>query len=439
MIVDCFNSDQFEFLIEYANRLSLNHQMAQRIRGACQRNLTFTFKVAALTKTWADSYTVDGRPVYHTKREPSKNDQPIARPRNGAYAFQKLLLYSKTWLEDIDFVVDLCHLRLHGWLKYLIRERHMDNLWFEKQGEKRVYPRTINSAGLGFIETDFPIYDLSAAALIWLTLTRLEQFLQQIDSSMDAAQDLSSQETIAKRQSIQHSLEFHKVDLSPSRVQSDILRSFILSMDDPTISTENKSHLKAKLHQCVNEKQMSPDDVAKAQSHYESEDEKKAATISMEDESVFSYAYFITSTRSVERLSLSIPHRYLVEAAISGLFDRDECSQSAWQATLRLHLPDLMNATDTPALALNIWMEKNGIHATPISNDMRDMCLKRIDCTMYSIGFFAELSSSHGEVRQSINSWPSTYEIAILILRILLDSMFSIYESQYFILTCADC
>ena len=231
------DSFQFRFLMQCQKYLDTACngrdsvlELVNRIRAACKGHLIWAFKVAKYTETWR-RYDGVGSAFTDTDSEDSFEKSSLSRCLQGAYNLLKLDLYFSTYGEQYELILELLDSKMDEWLSYVVHTRHMENLWVERETTEILEPPHNASRDGGSIEKSCPQYHLSDFTLLWMALYRLEMLLQSIENVMNCRNDVrgGSHSRIKELRKIFNSYQGR---LSPQRVQSNIIDTFKISMEE---------------------------------------------------------------------------------------------------------------------------------------------------------------------------------------------------------------
>ena len=123
------------------------------------------------------------------------------------------------WQDEWESVLELMHLKMKEWLLYLVRTRHMSNLWVEREGIEKIKPQhdSISRSDAEQQQTStldyssdatynwkydtsnaFPQYFLSDFTSLWLALSYLEKLIQSMGRIIKS-RNLKQQDPIRHR------------------------------------------------------------------------------------------------------------------------------------------------------------------------------------------------------------------------------------------------
>ncbi|KAL8651582.1 MAG: hypothetical protein Q9226_004643 [Calogaya cf. arnoldii] len=388
------------------------HQLAllERIKATCRGHLVWVFKIAKFNDTWASVYPVRG---FEDDNTPSENQISPSRAIEGAYHFSKLWLYLSTWHADWDFVLDLLHSKLNGWLGYLACSRHMDNLWVERQGYELLRPYDTISADCArdTISGDyagtsqwFPEYQLSDFTMLWLALQQIDYLITSLGNNADMQSKEADDPVKHKFNGVRQAFEESQKSLGSHKIRSCVLETFIISTqggsrtqataDEKAINYPDANGFNTARTTVPTDVSPTGDDLNSFRSF---EASKVARKILAYRRTVSEYGFVIQST------DIST-----IEAAIAGFFnDSDEHVVGAWQENLELQLERSISSFESPGrVALTLFAANFGYKlGNPQDANVKKECLSRLTMALYDSGVFAQTIVE--DAPETMRSWVS--------------------------------
>ncbi|KAL8850495.1 MAG: hypothetical protein Q9221_004543 [Calogaya cf. arnoldii] len=399
---------QFKFLTQIQKHIAETHHqeehqlaLMERIKTTCRGHLVWVFKIAKFNDTWARFYPARGVEFDNT---PSENGIPPSRAIEGAYHFSKLWLYLNTWHADWDFVLDLLHSKLEGWLVYLACSRHMDNLWVEQHGYEALRPYDTISADYAGPYHLFPEYQLSDFTMLWLALQQIDHLITSLGNNSDMHSREADDPVKYKYKGVRQAFEESQKSLGSQKIRSCVLKTFVISTQGGR--TQATADGKAINYPEANEFNTAPNtvptDVSPTGDDLDSlgsfQASKVARKILAYRRTVSEYGFVVQST------DIST-----IEAAIAGFFDdSDEHVVSAWQENLKLQRGLSITSFEDPGrVALTLFAAKFGysLGNAQVANIEKE-CLSRLTIALYDSGVFAQTIVD--DAPESMRSWVSS-------------------------------
>ncbi|KAL9606640.1 MAG: hypothetical protein Q9179_000162 [Wetmoreana sp. 5 TL-2023] len=389
---------QFRFLTQCQKYIdNLEHvevamkELSTRIKTTCRDHLLWVFRHATILSndTWHTLYTIGGDPLDESVQP---GDPCTSRTIEGAYQFSKLWLYLNTWSDEWELVLSLLKARLDPWLSYLRSTQHMGNLWVEKQGnETLMLFDTINHYS-GSSYRMFPQYHLSDFAMLWLALRQLETVLELIEGNTDFN---NGQHDDYRKMlvDVKQTFEDHLKKLSILKIQSNVLKTFRVSKQDPTLRFV--ADQKPAIRRVEDESAKSWIPGSPDSPHYLDVPRMTLEPSPQDHRTSELDLQFIALQRSISEYVLEIQATDLVtvEAATVGFFkdSRDQLNL-AWRETLKLHrdwfIPDIQ---DPRQIALTLFAAKfDSVISKHPEHEIEDLCCTRLMTALYDSGAFAQ-------------------------------------------------
>ncbi|KAL8671799.1 MAG: hypothetical protein Q9168_003722, partial [Polycauliona sp. 1 TL-2023] len=352
---------QFKLLTQFQQHIDKaqyqkEHQqeLSNRIKTTCQGHLVWVFKVAKFNGTWATFYSVRDSLDSHALGDRLSTTKVV----EGAYNFSKLWLYLSTWETEWEFVLNLLHARLSDWLAYLVQNRHMDNLWVERQDVEELRPYDTISPDPAGTYNVFPQYHLSDFTMLWLAFQQLESLISSLSSNTDLFARKEDDPIKQTFNQVQKAFEEFQALFGSRKTRTNILKTFLIPIQGEH-GTQNTSDERAIVQVEANGSSTARTNASidvsqteKGLDHFRSlRTTKIAQQILAYRRTVSEYGWIMQSTDIAT-----------IEAARAGFFeDPDEHVVHAWQKSLKLQLDQSILSLESPEqVALTLFAAKFG-------------------------------------------------------------------------------
>lgn len=392
-----WHSFQFRFLIQCYRYIGTEWQgdaesktnNLSQIRKTCEGHLDWIFKFANSNPTWSNEYSVDGTQV-HGLENPK-----LSRATLGGVQFLKLCLYHDVWKENWEFILGFLHSKLKQWLEYLDSTKHMNNLWIEYQDTENFKPYDTSSVNGGYISKDFPYYDLSDAAIVWLALSQLDKLITSIENRSTNAPPQAD-----RVREVRQWFKSHQGTLSPEHIRSCMFKTFTVPKDD--VVPESVSHSKAYVGSLTDgpqnttagifESSLTPNEQRVG---FEGSLQTRATGRNEKQIMVFQ-----------RKINGNVPDIqstdfFIIEAANTGMFEGSHNhAHNAWKETLKLQRDRDISTYEEPrhvaltrlASKLRLKYSLAGLSPLSVSGRYRrleDVSSERLATALYDSGFYA--------------------------------------------------
>ena len=376
------------------------------------------FKIAHYTETWNDWHGVEDT-TRGNKAEASSQERSTSRSIQGAYQILKLNLYSSTWEERWEFVLELLDLKLADWLSYLADTRHMDNLWIERQSLETLKSYDSSSGEGGFIERMYPEYHLSDSTLLWLAVQQLENLIRSIEDRSYLRDWRQSNTTNVKAREARRCLDFYQDKLNSRKLQSNIIKTFLVSRRES--STWSMAMDKVSSGSAGVSTITRTDPMTEGSRNLPSIDEQKVqpgiiVPIDLPDESetqVFAFQRTINEyVFEVQSTDVAT-----IEASVWGLFDGTQDIKDSWRKTLKIQESNTIPTTFDPRqIALALYASEYRYKLMNWNqNYSEEMLYDRLLASLYDSGAFAQRCVDGAP--ETMRSWTAaSYETLSLLI-----------------------
>ena len=215
-----------------------------RIFSVCQGRLSWLFYTTATYRLQSPFFAVsDGDSA---KRLKALYDTPnLAYSTTGSYTFLQLCLFLKMWPSEWLFVLHFLDAKLDNWLSCLRKSQYMSNLWIEAQTSETFKAYNSLVEDIDYIERDYPQYDLSDSALLYLTVVHIEKAIETIEKQCKAQRHTADESYEIKVKRVREYFDAHQRTLSVQRIRSNILATFKIPMAE--LDTQSPPHVKTGL------------------------------------------------------------------------------------------------------------------------------------------------------------------------------------------------
>ena len=441
LIVLTEQSQKFSFLIQCQRHIEAtaanesSQPYSARIQKACRGYLSWAFQIVQFTDTWAYAYAIDGTPQDETKIYDYGMHSP-SRSIDGATELLKLCLYLSTWQDEWEFVLELLHSKLSGWLQYLTDTQHLSHLWIESYDFVKSKPRDTGVRDAEYIDHKYPTYDLADFELLWLALIQTENLIKDIEESHDLAKQQlkKSLAPVIKKyldymiNDVRRSWDTFQEKISIQTIQNNIHKTFKTSVRDLTTRTitEMKSPVESLKPSSDGFKTSSPVRAEKRMVRLSEQNayRKDQAVGPLAEDTSHAVIAF---DRSITEYGLELPISTIpIEAAMKGFFKgQDDRIETAWQNTLKMQSSRQTGSIRKPLeTAFVLWAAKAGLK---LINDPTGVDHEKLQQTLrtsiYQSGLFAdvrEVEEDKSMSRYDLRDWSvETYKVTSFLLGVL--------------------
>lgn len=378
---------------------------------------------AGTPSTWSCWYSIDGAQVDYDP------NPLLSRATQGSVQFLKLCLYHNLWKENWEFILDFLHSNLKQWLEYLDSTKHMNNLWVEDQDTENLRPSDTSLADEDYISKDFPYYDLSDAAVVWLALSQLDKLITSIENQSTLAQVQADR--IREVREVRQWFKSHQNTLSPEQIRASMFKTFTIPKDD--VILDSMSHSKVFASSLTDGPQNTTGGIFDSsltpnEHRVRSEGSLQARSTARNAKQIMVFQRKINGYVS-DIQSTDFP---IIESANTGIFEGLQGhAHNAWKETLKLQRDrDILTFEDPRHLALILLASKlrlkyNLAKMSTLSvsgryRRLEDVLSERLAIALYDSGFYAPTMVD--DAPQDPVNWTSdSFETMSLLMSSLLE------------------
>ena len=270
----------------------------------------------------------------------------------------------------------------------------MNNLWVEEQDIENLKPSDTSSADGGYISKDFPHYDLSNAAEVWLALSQLDQLITSIENQSTHAQVQVQADRVRE---VRQWFKSHQATLSPEQIRSSMFKTFMIPKDD--VILESMSHSKSFARSLTDEHQNTTAGIFDTsltpnEQRVRFEGPLQARSTGRNVKKIMVFQRKINGSVP-DLLSTDFP---IIEAANMGLFEGSpDHAHNAWKETLKLQKDrEILAYEESLHVALTLLASKSRLKyrlsTLSVSGryiGLEDVLSERLATALLDSGFFA--------------------------------------------------